>query len=165
MTLAGVSLKNICPFCVSYESVFGTWPLKTMRYLPKGRCWHIMSGEAMGISPYGLRLAASATRGDNDRRIITLQSRHQMSHPPVLKTFFYPSSKLTPYPSLSAVYKRIIYSAMFIHFFFPPETRTLPHSDRHPPPPQMPSFFAARGKMWGNFRFLIGLDVNEGHCC
>lgn len=28
-----------------------------MRYLPKGRCWHIISGKAMKISRYRVRLA------------------------------------------------------------------------------------------------------------
>lgn len=33
--------SHFCPFCVGGGSVFGTWPLKTMRNLPKGRCWQL----------------------------------------------------------------------------------------------------------------------------
>lgn len=86
ITSAVVSFKKNLPFCTSYESVIGTWPLKTMRYLPKGRCWHIIGGEGMEISLRRVRLAEGATRritgliASRSNNYSTMLSFHQGSH-------------------------------------------------------------------------------------
>lgn len=91
MSSAPVLLKNTWPLCMSDESVLGTWPLKTMRYLPKGRRRLIISGEAMHISPCSGRSAQSITRTTTPQepfkwlnRIIMMQS---ISHLPVFDPF------------------------------------------------------------------------------
>ena len=108
-----------------------------------------------------------------ERLLQIVKSHNYTSKPPsdvssacFLNFFFILRPNWHRTPRSQYVYKRLIYSAMFIQFFFffrntnPPPLRQTPTATT-----ETFFFFTARGKMWGNFCFLIGLHVNKGHCC